>query len=201
LAISTNQLWEDPSLEPELASYTSNVLPLFVKGLEGREEGQALDVGPICGSNITFFAQRVKRLYVCDMFLCLDRNRRKGLPLSRVVQYLDYPPKSFDGILLWNLIDHLNDSEVRRVVKLGEKMVRPGGMVMVIVLGEKAIDQPLNSFVIGDEFRLYLRPQPHLDLPFHMRQNREVLALLAPFTLVKSFIYRNGIREFLFQRD
>jgi len=201
LAISTHQPLEDPSLEPELASFTSNVLPLFVNNLEGQEEGQVLDVGPICGSNITFFAQRVKRLYVCDMFLCLDRNRRKGLRLNRVVQYLDYPPKSFDGILLWNLIDHLDDSEVSRVVELGEKMLRPGGMVMVIILGEQVIEQIVNSFVIGNGFRFYLRPQPHLDLPFHMRQNREILALFAPFNLVKSFIYRNGIREFLFQRD
>ena len=99
--------------------------------------------------------------------------------------------------MLWDLIDHLDNSDVRRVVELGEKMVRPGGMVMIIVLGEQVV----NSFVIGDGFRFYLRPQPHLDFPFHMRQNREILALLTPFTLVKSFIYRNGVREFLFRYD
>ena len=80
MAISTYQPWEYASLEPELASHTSNVLPLFVNDLEG----QVLDVGPVCGSNITFFAQRVKRLYVCDMFLFLDRKRSKGLPLNKV---------------------------------------------------------------------------------------------------------------------
>jgi len=80
-------------------------------------------------------------------------------------------------------------------------MLRPSGMVMVVVLGEQAIDQLVNSFVIGDGFRLYLRPQPYLELPFYLRQNREVLALLAPLSPVRSFIYRNGIREFLFQRD
>lgn len=201
MAISTYQPWENLSFEPELASYTSNVLPLFVNNLEGQEEGQVLDVGPVCGSNINFFAERVKRLYVCDMFLCLGRKRRKGLPINRIEKYLDYPPKSFNGILLWNLIDHLDNSDVRSVVELGEKMVRPGGMVMIIVLGEQVIEQVVNSFVIGNGFRFYLRPQPHLDLLFHMHQNREILALFAPFTLVKSFIYRNGVREFLFQRD
>lgn len=134
----------------------------------------------------------------CSVWTATDA---KVFPSTGVVQYLDYPPRSLDGILLWNLIDHLDDSEVSRVVELGEKMLRPGGMVMVIILGEQAIDQLVNSFVIGYGFRLYLRPQTHLALPFHMRQNREVLTLLAPFTLVKSFIYRNGIREFLFQRD
>ena len=201
MAISTHHPWEEPAFESELASYTSNVLRLFVEGLERRQEGEVLDVGPVCGSNITFFAQRVKKLYVCDMFLLLDRNRRNGLAFNRVWQHLDYPPRSFDGILLWDLVDRLDDTEVGRLVELYENMLRPDGIVMGIVLGKQAIPQAVNSFVIGDGFRLSLRPQHHLNLPFYLRQNREVLALLAPFRPVKSFIYRNGIREFLFQRD
>ena len=31
-----------------------------------------LDVGPICGDNINFFAQRVKKLFVCDIDKSLD---------------------------------------------------------------------------------------------------------------------------------
>jgi len=181
------------------SSHGSNVVQLFVDGLT--QEAAVLDVGPICGENISFFAQRVKKLYVRDLFLRLDQGRRKGFPLSRFWQHLDYPSKSFDGILLWDLISRLDAREGRKLVELCHDMVRPGGMAMVFVLGEQAIRTPVNSFVIGEGFRLDLRPQPHLDLPFRICQNREVLALLAPFTLVKSFIYRSGIRQFLFQRD
>ena len=85
----------------------------------------------------------------CSVWTATDA---KVFSLTGVVQYLDYPPRSLDGILLWNLIDHLDDSEVSRVVELGEKMLRPGGMVMVIILGEQAIDQLVNSFVIGYGF-------------------------------------------------
>ena len=187
--------------EPDLADYTSNVLRLFVEALRRRQEPQVLDVGPVCGENISFLAHRVRRLYVCDMFLRVDRDRRKGVPLSWTWQHLDYPPQSFDGILLWDLVDHLDDREVVRLVELCRTMVRPGGMVAVFVLGAKVLSNTVNSFVIGDGLRLNLRPQPHLDLPLYVRQNREVLSLFTPFTPVRSFIYRTGLREFLFQLD
>jgi len=201
LASLAHRAGEGRHLERDPADYTSNVLRLFVEAIERRQEVQVLDVGPVCGENISFLAHRVRRLYVCDMFLRVDRDRRKGVPLSWTWQHLDYPPQSFDGILLWDLVDHLDDREVVRLVELCRTMVRPSGMVTVFVLGEHVLSHVVNSFVIGDGFRLHLRPQPHLDLPLHVRQNQEVLSLLTPFIPVKSFIYRNGLREFLFQLD
>jgi len=200
-AISTHLLREEGSLDPDPVTHTSNVIRLFVDGLERQQKGQVLDIGPVCSENINFLAQHVMRLYVCDMFLQLDQERRKDISTSNPWQHLDYPPQSFDGILLWDLIDHLEDNEVSRLVELCTKMLRPDGLLMVFSLGEQETQTAVNSFVIGEGFQLDQRPQPHLDLPFHMRHNREVLALLSPFTLVKSFIYHNGLRQFLFQRD
>jgi hypothetical protein len=185
--------------EADPADYTSSVLHLFVEALEHCQGPQALDLGPVCGENIDFLAHRVQRLYVCDMFIRLDRNRRKSVPLSWAWRQLDYRPQSFDGILLWDLADHLNDREVKGLVELCRNMVKPGGMVTVFVLGARSLSNTVSSFVIGDGLRLHLRPQPHLDLPLHVRQNREVLSLFTPFTPVRSFIYRNGLREFLFR--
>jgi len=200
-AISTHLLREEGPLESDPVTHTSNVIRLFIDGLERQQKGQVLDIGPVCSENINFLAQHVMRLYIFDMFLQLDQERRKDLTISSLWQHLDYPPQSFDGILLWDLIDYLEDNEVSRLVELCIKMLRPGGLLMVFSLGEQETKTVVNSFVIGGGFQLHLRPQPHLDLPFHMRHNREVLSLLTPFTLVKSFIYHNGLRQFLFQRD
>jgi hypothetical protein len=177
------------------------ILPMFVDGLKQRQESQMLDVGPGCSENINFFARRVKRLYVCDMFLRLERDRRKGIAPNRAWRHLDYTPESFDGIILWDLGNRLDDKDMARIVELCHTMMKPMGMLMISALGEKEILPVVNSFVIGDDFQVHLRPQPHLDLLFHDRQNRDLLALLSPFTAIKSFIYRNGLREFLFQRD
>ena len=148
MVISAHRPWEEPSPEPDLSDYTSNVIRLFVEGLEQRKAGQVLDVGPVCSDNISFFARRVKKIYVCDMFLRLDRDRRKGLPPSRTWQHLDYPPRSFDGILLWDLTDRLKAHEVRDLVKRCHTMSRPGGMVMAFVLGQKAIPPVVNAFAM-----------------------------------------------------
>jgi cytoskeletal protein CcmA (bactofilin family) len=200
-AISTHLLREEGSLESEPVTHTSNVIRMFIKGFERQQDRQILDIGPVCSENINFLAQHVTRLYVCDMFLQLDQVRRKDFPISSLWQHLDYPPQSFDGILLWDLIDYFEDNEVSRLVELCIKMLRPGGLVMVFSLGEQMTQTAVNTFVIGEGLRLDLRSQPHLDLHFHTRQNREVLSFFTPLTLVKSFIYHNGLRQFLFQRD
>ena len=134
------------------------------------------------------------------MFVRLEQNRRKGLPFAHAWHHLDYPPESFDGIILWDLGNRLDDRELARIVKLCHTMVKPSGMVMISALGEQEVMPAVNSFVIGDDFKVYVRTQPHLYLRFHGRQNRDVIDLLSPFTAIKSFIYRNGLREFLFQR-
>lgn len=192
--------WDDPYTDSHPAEYTSIALRLFLGGLEQRREAQVLDMGPTCGNNISFFAQRVRRLYLCDMFIRLDRDRRRGLSPGQVWRHLDYAAQSFDGILLWDLFDRLEDREVGMLVELCHTMVKPGGILMLCAAGKQVIPPVVNSFVIGDSFRLQLRQQPHLDLPLNYRQNRDVLAMLVPFTPVKSFTYRNALREFLFKR-
>ncbi|UCG80380.1 MAG: hypothetical protein JSV60_10535 [Desulfobacterales bacterium] len=187
--------------EPGTAEYTSNILKLFAESLESQPQAQVLDVGPACQENIMFFTRRVKTLYICDMFFPLVQCLNKKHPVSRMWKYLDYPPESFHGILLWELADRLDDQEVSTLAQLCHKMLKPGGMAVVLVLGEQAASSMVNSFVIGQDFRVYQRPQTHLHLPLRSRQNRDVLAMMAPLTPAKSFICRPGFMEFLFRRD
>jgi hypothetical protein len=72
---------------------------------------------------------------------------------------------------------------------------------MVMVMGDQVASSETRSFVVGENYRIYLRPQPHLELPLRSRQNRDVLSMMAPFIPAKSFICRPGFMEFLFRRD
>jgi hypothetical protein len=74
-------------------------------------------------------------------------------------------------------------------------------MAMVVVLGDQSGSSAANAFVVGQNFRVYLRPQPHLHLPLRSRQNRDVLSMMAPFIPAKSFICRPGFMEFLFKKE
>jgi len=181
--------------------YSSNALQLFMEHLQEGPDTKLLDVGPVCQENIRFFASRVKRLYVCDMFIRLGRCIHKGSPVDQIWDEVDYPPQSFDGILLWELADRLDDPDVKRLVTLCHTLLRSGGMAMVVVLGDQSGSSAANTFVVGQNFRVHLRPQRHLHLPLHRRQNRDVLSMMAPFIPAQSFICRPGFMEFLFRRE
>ena len=201
MATSTEPAHRYSNNGPALADYTSIMLQMYFEILEQSSMAQVLDVGPVCEENITFFAQRVKRYHVCDMFLRLNRNKREGLPPKKVWKHLDYAPHSFDGINLWDFIDHLNDDEISRLVNLCHTLLKPKGMMIVTSFEEQSAPSQINSFVMQDSYRLTFRLQNHLDLPCYYRSNRILTNILSEFASVKSFIYRNGVREFLCKRD
>ncbi len=196
-----DQPLKDSIVKPEESGYKSNVLQMFLEGLHQSDGSHLLDLGLISGDNINFFLRWVKKLSVCDMFYFLDRERRRHRPVGRIEQHFDYPPLAFDGILLWNLFDYLDNQTAVKLIRQCHKSTRPGGRVMVIAQGDPIVFPVLSSFAIGEDFRLYPRPQPHLNLPLQRRHNREILALLTPFSFAKSFLYRNGVKEYMFQRD
>jgi hypothetical protein len=183
-----------------LIDYTSMMLQMYFESLGQPGTAKVLDLGPVCKENITCFAKRIKRLYVCDMFLRLDQNRRKNLPTHKVWDHLDYAPFSFDGINLWDLIDHLDDIEVARLIELCMASLKPGGMIILSSFEEKASLSRINAFVIRNDFRVSFRLQNHLDLPWYYRSNRIITEMLSEFRTVKSFLYRNGVREFFCRR-
>lgn len=187
--------------DPAATDFTSNTLKLFTDGIHRRDRGQILDLGTACHENIQFFAQWVKKLYICDMFSRLARSLHKKDLSRQIWRQLDYTPKSFDGILLWELVDRLDEQDVVTLVDRCYSMLKPGGLIVAFVRGEQQLSPVVNSYVISQNFRIHLRPQPHLYLPLHPRQNRDVLAMMSAFTPVKSFVCRHGLREFLFKRD
>jgi hypothetical protein len=186
--------------EPFPESYNSTILRLFVETLERWRDAQILDVGPVCKENIMFFAGRMRRHYVCDMFLRLQREPVKKPGARDVFRHLDYPPRSFDGIQLWDLPDHLDDSSFKCLVKFCFDLLRSTGLLMLVALEKKPLPELINTFVIGQEYLLDVRVQQHLKLPWYCRHNRALMSLMADFNIVKSFRYRNGLREFLFEK-
>jgi hypothetical protein len=177
------------------------MLQMYCETLDQTSMTQVLDVGPVCEENITFFAQRVKRFHVCDMFLRLNRIRREDLPFKKVWKHLDYAPHSFEGINLWDFIDHIGDDEIGKLVNFCHTLLKTRGMMIVTSFEEQSAPSQIHSFVIQDSYRLTFRAQNHLNLPYYYRSNRILTDMLSEFASLKSFIYRNGVREFLCKRD
>jgi hypothetical protein len=194
----------DHPIDPETRlipdGYSSEILQQLIHMLERRRNEQILDMGPVCGENIMFFAQRMKRFYVCDMFVRLDRELRAGRNPADIWKHLDYPASSFDGIQLWDFCDHLADRELTSLLRLCHTLLNPEGLLMFTAFEKPIAPVSIHTFVIGHDFRIDFRSQAHLKLPWYCRHNRALMSLLENFRHLKSFRYRNGIREFLFEK-
>ena len=118
-----------------------------------------------------------------------------------VLGHLDYEPHSFDGINLWDLIDHLNDDDIGRLLNLCYTLLEPKGQMIITSFEEESAPSKIHSFVMKDGYQVTFRLQNHLDLPCYHRSNRIITGMLSEFRMVKSFLYRNGVREFLCRRD
>ena len=198
-----NAIIDTPPINSHLGSetiaYTSNILQQLANRLENQRRALVLDVGTVCNENINFFAQRAKKLFVCDIFAHMNRYQSSGLKTKSVWRHLDYEPNSFDVINLWNLVEHLNDNDAKRLTEICSKIVKKKGLLFVIDIENHVSAQAVSSFVIGEDFKISLRPQTHLDFPWYCRHNRAVISLFTSFSTVKIFQYQKGIREFLFQ--
>ena len=200
MAAPTNQDRLDPNAAQYPESYTSEILNLFVDPISRLKDGQVLDVGPVCEENIMFFASRLRRLFVCDMFLRLIREKSVPRHSRNVWRHLDYPERFFDGIHLWDICDHLDDQKVRQLVDLCHAMLQPGGLLMLTAFEKPPTPARINSFIIHQGNRMSYRFQPHLNLAWHCRHNRALMSFLTGFSIVKSLRYRNGIREILLKK-
>jgi hypothetical protein len=201
LATPTVLPHDDSHAGPSLSAYTSMMLQMYIETLARYSKAEILDLGPVCEENIRYFAQRVKRFHVCDMFLRLNLTRRKGLPIKKVLDHLDFVPHSFDGINLWDLIDHLSDDDIGRLVKHCYTLLEPRGLMIITSFEEQSAPSKIHSFVIKHGSQVTFRLQDHLNLPWYYRSNRIITEILSEFHTVKSFLYRNGVREFLCRRD
>lgn len=186
--------------EPFQNGYHSAMLKQFVESLKGWQHAEILDAGPVCQENLTFFARRMRRHHACDMFIRLHQSMAGQSESRDFCRELDYSPRSFDGIQLWDLLDHLTNDQARQLLKRCFEMLRDTGLLMLVALEEKPNPASINTFVVDQNYRIALRPQPHLELPWHCRHNRALLSLLSEFNSVKLFRYRNGLRECLFQK-
>ncbi|RUA03376.1 MAG: hypothetical protein DSY89_00900 [Deltaproteobacteria bacterium] len=180
---------------------SSNAFPIFFKHLESRLDTRILDIGPVCGDNITLLARKVRQLYICDIFARIPKPVNPAPPSGRIWRHLDYEPDTFDGILIWNLLDRLDSDVVGNAGNHCRRILKPGGLVVAYALGEKELNAAVHAFVLSDSRKVSLRSQPHLDLALHTRTTRRLVEILAPLKLVQSSLFRNGLREFLFKKD
>jgi hypothetical protein len=194
----------------------SNGLKEFLWQLEGIGRGHLLDLGPARQTTITFFIERGFKVYTEDLlatwqyFLEEEEQRAKKLPAgadrsemtpeARAKRFLEttllYPDDTFDAVLMWDILDYLDNDLMAKLTARITSLVRDGGVVFAIFHTRKPI--LFHRYRVLDGQNLELIPASCPFQPQRVFQNREISNLFSRYRSSKMFVGRDQLREGLF---
>ena len=194
----------------------SNGLKELLWNLDGLEHGALLDLGPAWQTTLSFFIERGFRVSSEDVlrawktFLTEEEARLKQdfaagetlemTPSARAARFLkenlQYPRSCFDAVLLWDLLDYLEQALVKQIVANLTELLRPGGVVFAMFHSKKP--EGFQRYRVVDSHTLQMVPTAVLCPAQKVYQNREIQDLFGRYRTVKSFVGRDQLRETLF---
>ena len=194
----------------------SNGLKELLWNLDGLERGTLLDLGPAWQTTLSFFIERGFRVSSEDIlrgwktFLSQEEARLKEdfaagetlemTPSARAARFLkenlQYPRSSFDAVLLWDLLDYLEQALVKQVVASLTELLRPGGVVFAMFHSKKP--EGFQRYRVLNSNTLQMVPTAIVCPAQRVYQNREIQDLFGRYRTMKSFVCRDQLRETLF---
>jgi hypothetical protein len=183
----------------------SKAFAKFLAALTSRPSPVLLDFGPVIGTNVEFFGERLGcKLFIEDLLADIDRHTKAGtlenLPATFETRFR-HADASVDGILCWDVFDFLDKKAVEVLARQVTRMVRPGGAVMgLFCTAAKTERASFTKYEIVDE--LSFRHRYHAGVGGTKRaiQNRDIIRMFDGLTVADSFLLKSNIREMLLRR-
>jgi hypothetical protein len=186
-------------------AFGTKALQKFLASLTSRESPVLLDLGPVVGSNVSFFGEQLGcKIRVEDIFADIDRHvnegRAEALPefLSRRLSQAD---GAVDGILCWDVIDYLDRPSAQALAAALTRVLRPDGALLAFFGTAQPSDSRYTKFVIVDELTLRYRPYSAARGRQAVLLNRDIIRLFPGMRVSDSFLLQNNIREILFRKS
>ncbi|MEI6246439.1 MAG: hypothetical protein WCQ64_15520, partial [Acidobacteriota bacterium] len=189
---------------PADAVVTSKVFPRFLAAVGHQESPALLDLGPVVGSNVSFFGDRFAcKLYVEDLYLDIEDHARRG-DRAALAQFfatrLTQPPNSIDGILCWDLFDFLDRAAGQVLAARLAGMVRKGGALYgSFGTTPMELKQYTKNIVMAED-SLKHRVSPATPVARTVLLTRDIIKMFDGLIVAESVLLKSSTRETLFRR-
>jgi hypothetical protein len=182
----------------------SKGLPKFLSALMQQPSPTLLDFGPVVGTNVEHFGDRLGcKLFIEDLLADIDRHSRAGT--------LDQLPGGFekrfrhgdatvDGILCWDVFDFLDKTSAPILARQIVRMLKPGGIVMGFFCSIPVERAPFTKYEIVDDTSLRHRAHAGAGGPKRVLQNRDIIRMFEGLNVSDSFLLKGSTREMLLRR-
>lgn len=185
--------------------FATKALRKFLKALTERESPVLLDLGPVVGSNVSFFGEQLGcKIFVEDVYADLDRHSREG-KLDELPAFFEkrftQADGTVDGILCWDLIDYLDRPAAQKLAVQLTRMLRHDGALLGFFGTAQPRDARYTKFIVVDEVNLRHRMYPAARGRQTILLNRDILRLFSGLRVSDSFLLQNNLREILFRKS
>jgi len=204
------------SVGPSANVRISNGLKEFLGLISDTPHARVLDLGPAWQSTVSFFIEKGYRISAEDLlrtwkdFLVSEEENLRKAPVGAetdkispamladkfLQSALQYPEKSFQGVLAWDLLDYFDPEVLPRLIERLSVLLQPGGALLALFHSRPA--ERYHRYRVVDSQTIELLPSPTIAVHAHVFQNREILSLFADFRSSKTFVGRDQVREALF---
>jgi hypothetical protein len=186
------------------ASYATKALHKFLTSLHGKENPLLLDLGPVVGSNVTFFGEQLGcRIRVEDIAADIDRH----VKANTLDQLPEFFAKRFtqqagtvDGILCWDVFDFLDRPAAQALATAVSTLLKPDGCLLGFFSTANTQDSVYTKYMVVDEstlkYRTYTAPRPRQ----RNLLNGDIIKLFKDLRVMDSFLMKSKMREMLFRK-
>ena len=184
--------------------FATKALRKFLGTLTARESPVLLDLGPVVGSNVSFFGEQLNcKIFVEDIFADVDRHIREN-KLEALPEFLSkrFPQADgeFDGILCWDLMDYTDRAAAKELAEQLTRVLRPDGALLAFFGTAQTSDTRYTKYIVVDEVNLKHRAYPAARGRQATFVNRDIIRLFSGLTVSDSFLLQNNLREILFRK-
>lgn len=184
--------------------FATKALRKLLSTLTSQESPAILDLGPVVGSNVSFFGEQLGcKIFVEDIYSELERHAHAG-KLEDLPDFLKrrFPQEdgSIDGIICWDIIDYLDRRSAQVLADQLSRVLRPEGALLGFFATGQPRDTSYTKYIIADEFNLKHRAYPASRGRQAVLLNRDINRLFQGLRVSDSYLMKNNIREILFRK-
>ena len=185
-------------------SYPTQALQKFLRCLHGADNPLILDLGPVVGSNVTFFGEQLGcRIRVEDVAGDIDKHLKEG-KLEQLPEFFTgrftQEPGSVDGILCWDILDYLDRPAAQALATALCRLLKPEGCLLGLFSTADTPGQVYTKYVVVDESTLRYRTYPGLRQRQRSLLNGDIIKLFKDLRVTDSFLMKSKLREMLFRK-
>jgi len=212
---SSSALASPKSSRPALADKESVVtrqsraLDQFFTYIDDQVGLSILDLAGATQENVSFVTDLGHKLYTQDFLRSLDdtfgadeiQEQAAGNRIDYFLeQNLDFPENTFDGVLIWDVMQYLSPALLSATIQRLHTIVRPRSYLLAFFnADDKSTHSPKTTFRIQNKSTIEL-VQRGQRKQAQMFNNRSLEKLFGQFESVKFFLTRESLREVIVKR-